>query len=95
MYIGVFLEVIMSTVTLTKWGNSVGVRIPALILKEADLAQGSELDICTKESGVIILKQKENKQEGWTSQFNAIADGKNEEIILDVSSSFDDEEWTW
>lgn len=85
----------MSTVTLTKWGNSVGVRIPALILKEAHLAPGSELDICTKESGIIILKEKVNKQEGWTSQFNAIADGENEEILLDVSSSFDDEEWTW
>ena len=85
----------MSTVVLKKWGNSIGVRIPALILKEADLAQGSELEICTKKNGVIILQQKENKQDGWTDKFNAVADSKDEEILLDVKSSFDDEEWTW
>ncbi len=85
----------MTTVKLTKWGNSLGFRVPALILKEADLAQGAELEICTKEAGVIILKQKENKQDGWTEKFNAIADAKNEESLLDITSSFDDEEWTW
>ena len=85
----------MSIVKLTKWGNSLGFRVPALILKEANLAQGAELEICTKEAGVIILKQTENKQDGWTEKFNTIADSNSEESLLELTSSFDDEEWTW
>lgn len=37
----------MSTVTLTKWGNSIGIRIPAVIIKEAHLYPGEELEIKT------------------------------------------------
>lgn len=85
----------MSTIKLTKWGNSVGVRIPAMILKEAQLSQGCELEIFTEESGVIILKLKQDSQEGWQEQFNAIADTPVHEDLLEVGTDFDEEEWTW
>lgn len=85
----------MSKVTLTKWGNSVGVRIPAVVLKEANLALGVELDICAKDTGILVLKQKENQQDSWTQQFNAIADAEADELLLDHFNNFDDEEWVW
>ena len=85
----------MSKVTLTKWGNSVGVRIPALVLKEANLVLGVELEITAEDSGVLVLKQKENLQDSWTEQFNAIADAKDDELLLDHKNNFDDEEWVW
>lgn len=85
----------MSTVTLKKWGNSVGIRIPAIIMKEAHLAPGEELEIRADESGVLTLIRIKNQQEGWTERFNAIADSNNEELYLDVSNDFDTDEWTW
>ena len=38
---------IMSTVILTKWGNSISLRIPSNIIKEAHLVAGEKLDIWT------------------------------------------------
>jgi antitoxin MazE len=35
----------MSIVTLTKWGNSIGIRILSMIMKEAHLYPGEALDI--------------------------------------------------
>lgn len=85
----------MSTVTLTKWGNSVGIRIPALILKEAHLMPGDALQIKADEKGVLTLIAIKNQQEGWTEQFNVIADSKNETLYLDIENDFDADEWTW
>jgi antitoxin MazE len=48
----------METV-LTKWGNSLGVRIPALIVKELSLKNGSIVEIKEKRKKIII-KQKKN-----------------------------------
>lgn len=87
----------MSTVTLTKWGNSVGIRIPAVIMKEAHLVPGTELKIVTNKKGEITLIPLENLQENWMAAFNAIADAEKEQELLmdDVSNDFDENEWTW
>ena len=85
----------MSTVILTKWGNSIGIRIPATIMKEAHLVPGEELEIRADEKGVLTLIPIKNQQEGWMELFNAIADSKNDELLLDLSNEFDEEEWTW
>ena len=85
----------MSTVTLTKWGNSVGIRIPATIMKEAHLVLGEELEISANEQGVLTLIPVQKQQDGWLEMFNAIADSENDELLLDVSNEFDEYEWTW
>jgi antitoxin MazE len=41
----------MPIVTLTKWGNSVGIRIPAIIMKEAHLTPGAKLEIKADKKG--------------------------------------------
>lgn len=85
----------MSTVTLTKWGNSAGVRIPAAIMKEAHLKLGEEIKIIINKKGNITLVPAGDPQEGWTEAFNAIADSENEELLLDITNDFDKDEWTW
>lgn len=85
----------MATVVLTKWGNSIGIRIPATIIKESHLVPGEELKIIANESGGFTLIPVKNQKEGWTALFNAIADANNDEPLFDVSNEFDDEEWTW
>lgn len=45
-------------VTINKWGNSLGIRIPKSLAEEANLIAGKEL-IITLEEGQLILKEKE------------------------------------
>jgi antitoxin component of MazEF toxin-antitoxin module len=85
----------MSTVKLTPWGNSVGIRIPAAIMKEAHLMPGAELKITTNEKGGITLTPIENAKENWTAAFNAIADAEQDELLMDLPNDFDETEWTW
>lgn len=85
----------MSTVILTKWGNSIGIRIPAAIIKEAHLASGEELNITVNKQGVVILMPVKNPQADWTEKFNAIADANHDETLIDLPNEFDEDEWTW
>ncbi|WP_367606439.1 AbrB/MazE/SpoVT family DNA-binding domain-containing protein [Legionella sp. W05-934-2] len=85
----------MSTVSLKKWGNSVGVRIPSALLKEAHLELGEEMEITINENGAILLTPSKNKQEGWLEQFNAIANVSGEGEEIDLPNQFDEEDWTW
>jgi antitoxin MazE len=47
----------METV-LTKWGNSLGVRIPVSIVKELSLKNGSIMEIKEKRNKIIIKQKK-------------------------------------
>lgn len=85
----------MSTVILTKWGNSVGIRIPSAIMKESHLAAGEELEIRADEQGVLTLTPIKKQQEGWLDQFNAVADSDLDDLYIDVPNDFDVGEWTW
>ena len=85
----------MSTVTLTKWGNSIGIRIPSAIMKEAHLTPGEELEIKTDKRGILTLTPIKNRQEGWLEKFNDIANFSNEEPHSDMVNDFDKNEWTW
>lgn len=47
----------MQTV-VQKWGNSLGIRIPNLYVKEFNLKNGSQVDIVEEEGNLIIKPQK-------------------------------------
>jgi len=83
----------MSTVKLTKWGNSVGIRIPTAIITAAHLTLGEELQIVANKKGTLTLTPVTNPQAGWTDAFNAIADSKEDELVIDLPNEFDGEEW--
>lgn len=85
----------MSTVILTKWGNSLGIRIPSAITKEAHLTPGEKITITVNKKGAIILMPEKNQQEGWKEKFNAIADAQAEDNLINLSNEFDEKEWTW
>jgi antitoxin component of MazEF toxin-antitoxin module len=91
----------MSTVTLTKWGNSIGIRIPSALIKEAHLAPGEELNIIANKKGGFTLVPIKKQQEGWLDMFNAVADSDSDTDIQDntplgnISNNFDEDEWTW
>jgi antitoxin MazE len=52
----------MQTV-VQKWGNSLGIRIPALYTRELKLKNGSTVDITEEEGKLVIVPQKNTLDE--------------------------------
>lgn len=74
--------------TLSKWGNSVGIRIPNLILKDLQLEEGSEV-LIEEENNKIVISPKGPKLEDLISQINR--DNIHKEI--DSGFSVGNEAW--
>jgi antitoxin MazE len=55
--------IIMTTATLSKWGNSSAVRIPNQVLKRLNLEEGAELEILVTPENEILLRPKTKPQE--------------------------------
>ncbi len=47
--------------TIQKWGNSLAVRLPKAVVREAELDNGSEVDISVQD-GQVILKRANKTQ---------------------------------
>jgi antitoxin MazE len=48
--------------TISKWGNSQGLRLPKSIIKDLNLSIGDELKITTKDNRVILEPIKQKKK---------------------------------
>jgi antitoxin MazE len=53
-----------------KWGNSLGIRIPNLIVRELSLKDGSFVDIKEKENEMIIKPVQKNKLSEMLDEIN-------------------------
>lgn len=86
----------MNVVTLTKWGNSVGIRLPSSELKAANAYIGEQFELSVNNKGGFVLQPIKNPQAGWTEAFNAAADAKSDaQLIPHIETDFDKDEWTW
>ena len=47
----------MKAAKLSKWGNSLAIRIPTKIAQELDLSENSTLEILAKDDKIIIQKR--------------------------------------
>jgi antitoxin MazE len=56
--------------TLKKWGNSIGVRLPSSVLKEAYLTQNQRVTISTKK-GAIVIKPLRGQQYSFPNSLTA------------------------
>jgi antitoxin MazE len=52
----------MQTV-IQKWGNSLGIRIPAVFTREFSLKNGSSVEIIEDEGKLVIVPKKETLEE--------------------------------
>ncbi len=77
----------MKTV-VQKWGNSLGIRIPSLYVKEFGLKGGSSVEI-TKENEKLIILPKKTTLESLLSQVKE----ENMHAYVDTGSSVGKEEW--
>jgi len=86
----------MSTAKLVRWGNSIGIRIPAQDLQSIDAYVGEKFEIFTNEEGGFTMIPIKNPQEGWLEAFNAAADADHDQLLIqNIENDFDKDEWQW
>jgi antitoxin MazE len=74
---------------IRKWGNSLGIRIPSNIAKEASISDGSHVDI-EDVNGEIIIRPK-NKYI-LSDMLNKITN-KNIQEVVDINGPVGNEIW--
>ena len=50
-------------VTIQKWGNSLGLRIPSVVAKDLSLENGSEVELLKESDRIVIRPSKEYRLE--------------------------------
>lgn len=85
--------------TLTKIGNSYGVRIPKELIKQAKL-ENNEINIKATPKGLLLTPLKSNPRAGWSEQIQKIQAAnrhrKDEGLLLWALNHEDDvPDWEW
>jgi len=77
----------MQTV-VQKWGNSLGIRIPAIYAREFDLKNGSSVDIIEDQGKLIILPKRKTLED-----LLSFVTSDNIHSSVDTGVSVGKEEW--
>jgi antitoxin MazE len=80
---------------IVKIGNSRGVRIPSLLLAQAELGVEVELEA---HKGQVIIRASRGPRSGWEERFAEMS-RRGDDALLDPEavtlSSWDEAEWKW
>ena len=78
---------------IVRIGNSRGIRLPKVLLDEAQLSEEVELEA---EPGRIIIRTGNRPRVGWAAADRRMRE-QNEDRLLDpiTSTRFDEREWKW
>ena len=74
-------------------GNSRGVRLPKMLLEEAQLSDEVEIEA---EPGRIVIRRGNKPRAGWAAAARRMRE-RDEDRLLDPTTSthFDESEWEW
>ena len=74
-------------------GNSRGIRLPKVLIEEAQLEEEVEL---AAEPGCIVIRSASRPREGWAAAAQKMRE-RNEDPLLDPATptQFDVKEWKW
>ena len=74
-------------------GNSRGIRVPKVLLEQAQLTEEVELDA---EPGRIVIRRGTRPRAGWAAAAREMRE-RDEDRLLDPSTptQFDEKEWKW
>jgi len=74
-------------------GNSRGIRLPKVLLEQAQLADEVELEA---EPGRIVIQRATRPRAGWAAAARRMRE-RNEDRLLDPTTPtrFDEREWKW
>jgi antitoxin MazE len=73
-------------------GNSQGLRIPKLILKQCGFKGEVELEVHDKE---LVIKSTSHARQNWDKAFQAMAEAGDDKLIEFTQNQWDEEEWEW
>ena len=74
-------------------GNSRGVRIPKVWLKQ--LALGEEVEMAVRKD-TLVLRRPKQRRLGWADAFRAMAENKDDRLLDPVRpTKWESEEWEW
>ena len=78
---------------IVRIGNSRGVRLPKVLLEEAQLADEVELQA---EPGRIVIRKAARPRAGWAAAARRMRE-RDEDRLLDPTTPtrFDEKEWRW
>ncbi len=79
-------------VHVSKWGNSLGLRIPAKLAREYSITDGSELEV-VEEDGAIILRPSKSPKPFSLHELAAKITPQNRHDETDWESPVGREEW--
>ena len=84
-------------VKIVKIGNSKGIRIPKVLLRQTGI--DDEVNLEVKDDQIILRPSKETARKGWDRSFRKMADVKDNNLIdgeyLTNQTAFDEDEWEW
>ena len=78
---------------IVRIGNSRGIRVPKLLLDQADLPDEVEL---RAEPGRLVVSAAKHAREGWATAARAMRE-RGDDVVLDpgTSTGFDRTDWKW
>ncbi len=82
-----------SKTRIVRIGNSRGIRVPKLLLEQADLPDEVEL---RAEPGRIVVTAASRARAGWAAKARAMHD-RGDDVLLDEATPtrFDESDWRW
>ena len=84
-------------IKVVKIGNSRGVRIPKILLRQTCIDE--EVDLEVKNNQIILKPIVRPPRFGWNAAFAKMAELGDDKLLdkesLAVQSSFDDADWEW
>jgi antitoxin MazE len=74
-------------------GNSRGVRLPKLMIRDAGLGDEVELQVS---EGAIIISSARNPREGWADAAKLLHENRADRLLENsTETKFDRDEWKW
>jgi antitoxin MazE len=79
---------------LVQVGNSRGVRIPGILIKQLGLTDEIEMAV---ERGNLVIHTQRKVRHGWSARFRKMAQRKDDKLLMDDPgmSTWDEKEWQW
>ena len=83
-----------NAVKITKWGNSLGIRIPASLLKKADMQMDDLVYIESDRAGRILINKRPGPKKGTIEYlFKDYAEGPFKTELTDLGEPVGEEKW--
>jgi antitoxin MazE len=79
--------------TLTRIGNSQGIRIPKSIVEQLGLHKGVELEV---KKDYLVVRAVKKPRQGWAEAAKSMNEAGDDQLLDPLTvTEFDDKEWTW